>query len=84
MTFKNLYTKAHAPQPPYLCPRHELFQRVLKNAIKTPAETVNQPPLLNSPALCSHAQSPGALHFMLNTFISDMLTRSECDVHLVG
>lgn len=57
--------------------------RVLKNAIKTPEETVNQPPLLNSPALCSHAQSPGALHFMLNTFISDMLTRSECDVHLV-
>lgn len=57
--------------------------RVLKNAIKMPEETVNQPPLLNSPALCSHAQSPGALHFMLNTFISDMLTRSECDVHLV-
>lgn len=89
MIFKKLYTKAHVPQPPYLCPKHELtlFQRVLKklkNALNLPVETVDQPPLLNRPALCSHTQSPGALHFMLNTFISDMLTRSACDVHLVG
>lgn len=56
MTFKNLCTKAYAPQPPYLYPKHELtlFQRVLKNALKLPVETVDQPPLLNSPALCGH------------------------------